>query len=70
MVDPYHIDLERFSLEKLRHILETSDLLPGRRILKEKVIERFETLESMGISNLKELTAALGSKKKVERFAQ
>ena len=70
MADQYHIDLERFSLERFKRILGTSELLPGRRGLKEKIIERFGILESMGISNLKELIAALGTKKKVERFAQ
>jgi len=70
MADQYHIDLEQFRLERFKQILETSELLPGRRILKERVSERFGMLESMGITNLKELIAALGTKKKAERFAQ
>jgi len=70
MADQYHIDLERFSLEKFRHILETSELLPGRKVLKEKISERFEILESMGIGNLKELIAVLRTKERVERFSQ
>jgi hypothetical protein len=70
MADQYHLDLEGFSLESFRHILETSELLPSRRILKEKISERFAILESMGIRNLKELTDALSTKKKIERFSQ
>ncbi len=70
MSDGYHIDLERFSLERFRHILETGELLPGRMILKEDLPERFETLESMGITNLKELMEVLGTKKRLEGFSQ
>jgi predicted flap endonuclease-1-like 5' DNA nuclease len=70
MADPYHIDLEQFSMERFRHILETSELLPGRKVLKEKIAERFAILESMGIRNLKELMEALKTKKRVESFSQ
>lgn len=70
MTDDYHIDLERFSLEKFRDILNTGEVLPGRKILKEKISERFEILESMGIRNLKELIEALKTKAKVERLSQ
>jgi len=70
MADPYHIDLERFSLERFRHSLETGEVLPGRRILKEKIAERFKILESMGIRNLKDLIQALKSPKKLEQFSK
>jgi hypothetical protein len=70
MADQYHLDLEGFSLERFRHILEISELLPSRRILKEKISERFALLETMGIRNLKELTDALSTKKKIARFSQ
>jgi hypothetical protein len=70
MTDQYYIDLERFSLERFKNTLEAGELLPGRRILKEKIPERFAILESMGIKNLKDLTHALNTKQKVERFSQ
>jgi hypothetical protein len=70
MADNYYIGLGKFSLEKFRHILETSEVLPGRKILKEEISERFEILESMGIRNLQELMDALRTKVKVERFSQ
>lgn len=70
MADQYHIDLEQFNLEKFRHILETREVLPGRKVLKESIAERFEILESMGIRNLKELMDVLRTKKRVEEFAQ
>ena len=70
MAEQYHVDLERFSLKKFRHILETGDVLPSHRILKDKIAERFAALESMGIGNLQELIEALSTKKKIERFSQ
>jgi hypothetical protein len=70
MPDPYYIDLEAFSLARFRDELETREVLPGRRILKEDIAGRFAVLESMGIENLAELVQALKTKKKVEAFAQ
>jgi hypothetical protein len=70
MAGQYHIDLEQFSLARLRAIVESGDLLPSRRILAEQVSERFAILESMGISNLQEIINALSTKKKVARFAE
>jgi hypothetical protein len=70
MTDPYYIDLEAFSLARLRHELETREVLPGRKILKEKIPERFAALESMGIDSLQDLVQALKTKKKVEAFGQ
>ena len=69
MAEQYHVDLEQFSLERFRHILETGKVLPSRKILKEKIPERFAILESMGIRNLKELIGTLRTKKKGERFS-
>ena len=70
MADQYYIDLEQFSLERFRHILETRELLPGRKVLKENISERFEILASRGIGTVKELIEALKTKKRAERFAQ
>jgi predicted flap endonuclease-1-like 5' DNA nuclease len=70
MKEQYHVDLENFSLEKFKQILEISDVLPSQKILKEKIAERFAILKSMGLTNLKELIEALSTKQKIERFAQ
>jgi hypothetical protein len=37
--EQYHISLEEFSLERFKRILETSEMLPGRRVLKENTAE-------------------------------
>lgn len=70
MSGQYHVDLEQFSLEEFKRILETGRLLPSERILGEKIPERFAILESMGITNLQDLADALKTKKNIERFAQ
>jgi len=69
MADDYYIDLEGFSLERFKEVLETKELSPGRVILKEGLDERFEVLDSMGISNLQALWDALKTKKRVASFA-
>src|SRR3989304_4818074 len=70
MTDPYHTDLEQFMLKRFRRILEIGEVLPGRKILQEKIPERFKVLESLGIKNLKDLIDALKSKAKIDQFAQ
>lgn len=70
MTDQYHIDLARFSLERFRNTLESGEVLAGRKILEEEIPERFEILESMGITNLEELIEVLKTKKRLERFSQ
>ena len=70
MTDEYHIDLERISLGRFRHILGSKDLLPGRMVLRDRLSERFEILDSLGISSLKDLTEALRTKGRVEEFSR
>jgi hypothetical protein len=66
----YHIDLEQFSLERLKNTLESGYVLPSRRMLLDDIAGRFALLESMGIHTLQDVINALSTKKKVERFAQ
>jgi predicted flap endonuclease-1-like 5' DNA nuclease len=70
MKDLYTIDLTQFSLDRLRGLVETGEVLPGRRIIKEKVPERFAILASMGIENLQDIVDALKTKKRLSEFAQ
>jgi predicted flap endonuclease-1-like 5' DNA nuclease len=69
MGDPYYLDLEAFSLERLRRRFETEEMLPGRQILKEDTEERFAVLADQGLSNLSQLISALKTRKKTEAFA-
>jgi predicted flap endonuclease-1-like 5' DNA nuclease len=70
MTDLYTIDLTQFSLDRLREIVETQEVLPGRRIIKERAPERFGILASMGIENLQDIVDALKTKKRLSEFAQ
>ena len=70
MNDPYYINFENFSLERLKSILRSDDVLPGRLVLKEDIDARFDILVSMGMQNLDDLIKALSTKQKVEDFSQ
>lgn len=70
MNDQYHIDLEKYSLEKFKSNLKSRDLIPSRVSLKDDLDERFEILEINGISNIKELIEALKTKPKIESFSK
>ena len=70
MNDQYHIDVEKYSLEKFKNNLKSRDLIPSRVSLKDDLDERFEILEINGISNIKELIEALKTKPKIESFSK
>ncbi len=59
----YYIDLFKIDLNDYQNSLIEADLLPSRRILKEKMTERFEAFSTKGIKNLGELRLLLTSKK-------
>lgn len=69
MKDNYHIDLEKYSLDEFQKELSESALLPSRKILKEKINERFKILENSGIRNLLDLQVSLKTPKKAREFA-
>jgi len=66
----YHIHLEKYSLQKFKHNLESRDMIPSRVSLKEDLDDRFRVLDNAGITNLKELVTALKTKPKVEEFSK
>jgi hypothetical protein len=66
----YYPDLEKFSLNKLQKIIETTRLLPSQKILQENTEERFACLKKNGIENLQQLQEALQTKKNILAFAQ
>ncbi|BDZ69883.1 DUF4332 domain-containing protein [Methanobacterium petrolearium] len=69
MKEDYHIDLEKFPLNRFKKELSESELIPSRKILKEKINERFEILENNGIGNLQDLKVSLKTPKKTREFA-
>ena len=70
MSDQYQIDLEEFSLHKFKKNLQTRDLIPSRKRLKDELDSRFEVLEKRGIKNLKELVDTLNTKQKIVQFSE
>lgn len=70
MTDPYRIDLERFSLERLKQIFETREVLPACQVLKEDIEEHFQVLASMGITNVAGRIAAHKTKPTIEALAR
>jgi hypothetical protein len=70
MKDQYHIDLEKYSLNKFKNDLKSRDMIPSRVSLKDELDERFGILETNGITNVKELIAVLKTKQKIENFSK
>ncbi|MCD4674267.1 MAG: DUF4332 domain-containing protein [Anaerolineaceae bacterium] len=70
MPNQYQLDLNTFSLQKFKDILQTKDLIPSRVSLKEDLQQRFEVLEARGIVTMKDLIDALKTKQKISQFAR
>ncbi|UTB33405.1 MAG: hypothetical protein NKF70_03870 [Methanobacterium sp. ERen5] len=64
MCETYHIPLGEVKIDEYKKILESKDLLPGRKVLKENINDTFLIIRSVGIDNLEELIEALKNKKK------
>ena len=61
----YTLPLERISLSEYQQLLQTQDLLPGRRILLEQLPARFALLGGLGLNTVAQLTAALATPNKL-----
>lgn len=70
MRDQYHIDLEKYSLNKFKNNLKSREMIPSRVSLKNELDERFRILEISGITNLKELIDVLKTKQKIDLFSK
>ena len=66
----YHIDLEKFSLQRFKNNLKSRELIPSRISLKDELDERFKIIENSGITNLKELIITLKTKPKIALFSK
>ena len=65
----YYIDLSNFSLEKFKHRIKTTRLLPSHIILQENIDERFSCIMKHAIGNLDQLKKTLKTKSDVQSFA-
>jgi len=68
--EKYHIDLEKYSLQRFKLSLQKRDMIPSRVALKERIEARFEILNDNGITNLKSLIDILKTKQKIEIFSK
>ncbi len=66
----YYIDLRNISLVEYKEILNTSDLLPGRMILKDNIDHYFDLIKNQNIKSVDELLKLLKTKKKLQTFAE
>jgi hypothetical protein len=70
MKDDYHVNLEKYHLDRFKNELKKSELIPSRRILKDDIEVRFEVLEDESIHNLQDLANMLKTPKKTREFAK
>jgi len=69
MTTKHFIDIEKFPLNKYKAILEKAELLPGRKVLHEKLKERFDALAQHGIRSLSMLAQALKTSDKIKELS-
>jgi hypothetical protein len=69
MTDRYHIDPKTYSIQHLKQDLQSRDLIPSRKPLKEGIQDIFNILEAAGNNNLEDLINTLKNKKKLEVLA-
>jgi hypothetical protein len=68
-METYTLDPSKISLDRFYQLTRSRRMLPSRRLLHEKIEERFRIVREAGIGNLKELIKSLGSKSRIESFA-
>lgn len=66
----YYVDLEKVTIADYQKKLESAYLPPSRMVLKEKLGERFEHFEQIGIRNAKALINALKKKDSFEEISK
>jgi len=69
-VSRYHLDPAECDLDWLRGKLETHEIVPARRMLQDRVPERFEALRAAGIETMKDLVDALRSRDRIAKLSK
>ena len=70
MENRYHINIEKYNIQKFKNNLKSRDMIPSRVSLKDKLDKRFKILELNSITNLKQLIDVLNTKSKIELFSE
>jgi hypothetical protein len=68
-VSEYHLDLSKLSLDWLRGKIESHELVPARRVLQDRIVERFAALRNAGIATVADLVSALKTRERMKAFA-
>jgi len=61
----YYVNLAAISLARFKELLNSTDLVPSRMVLRGNIDRNFHSLSELNIHNAEELMKALGSKKKL-----
>jgi hypothetical protein len=69
-VSRYHLDLAECDLNWLRGKLETHEIVPARRMLQDRIPERFEALRVAGLETMKDLVDALRSRDRIAKLSK
>jgi hypothetical protein len=69
-VSRYHLDLSQYDLEWLQHRLEAEEIVPKRRILQERIAERFAGLPDAGVKTVSGLVTGPKTRAKIDEFAE
>lgn len=67
---PYSVNPALISIREFRELTAARQMQPGRKVLQEKMKERFTALEEAGIRNLGDLISLTGSKSKLISLSQ
>ena len=70
MISSYHLKASSFSLVKFFNGLETRELIPSRKALKEDLQKNLKILKLEGLDNFEDLLKALKTKTKIEEFSK
>ena len=62
----YHLDLAALPLDWLRSKIESHELVPARRMLQERIDERFGILHAAGIHTVADLVRAPKDRREIE----
>jgi hypothetical protein len=66
----YYTDFKSISIDSYKDILKESDLLPGRKILKDNIENNFKVIKKFKIPDLEELLNRLKDRKKLQDFSK
>ena len=66
----YYIDIEKWSIREYMDRLNSADLLPSRRVLRDDIERRFEIIRSQNVQTVGDLTKVLKNKNNLEVFSE